>query len=275
METNTIPPAAESTVDSHASPELVQAGDGAALADSNGPEGDASASDDANAGCLAELPLNARWAQAGSPDILERTCGARGKRTGLPCPHTAVYANGRCRWHGGLSTGPKTAEGRAKAAMNSRWRERLADPADARPGAGQDDGRKQVAAHRLQHDVISEKANRQPFPWRRSEPHEPDKVHPRVSGLEVPRVPDASARPAGGPRVAVLAVPAFLLMAVFNRDPARWWTTADLASALHMPEPAVLKTLAEQKKLGRVVSTAGADRWRGAHTHPWHQQTGR
>ncbi len=46
-------------------------------------------------------------------------CGARGKRTGLPCPHTSLYANGRCRWHGGLSTGPKTAEGKARAALNA------------------------------------------------------------------------------------------------------------------------------------------------------------
>lgn len=45
-------------------------------------------------------------------------CGAKSKRTGLPCPHTSVYANGRCRWHGGLSIGPKTAAGKAKAQAN-------------------------------------------------------------------------------------------------------------------------------------------------------------
>lgn len=45
-------------------------------------------------------------------------CGARSKRTGRPCPHTGLFANGRCRWHGGLSTGPKTDEGKARSALN-------------------------------------------------------------------------------------------------------------------------------------------------------------
>src|SRR5512135_408480 len=38
-----------------------------------------------------------------------RRCGAR-NRHGTPCQCPAM-ANGRCRLHGGLSTGPKTAEG--------------------------------------------------------------------------------------------------------------------------------------------------------------------
>lgn len=41
-------------------------------------------------------------------------CGAR-TRQGGECRHAAM-ANGRCRFHGGLSTGPKTAAGLA------RWR---------------------------------------------------------------------------------------------------------------------------------------------------------
>lgn len=40
-------------------------------------------------------------------------CGACGKRTGLPCRAPAM-ANGRCRMHGGASTGPRTAEGLAR-----------------------------------------------------------------------------------------------------------------------------------------------------------------
>jgi hypothetical protein len=47
-------------------------------------------------------------------------CGAKGKRTGKPCPSKALYANGRCRHHGGLSTGPTTPEGRAKAGRNGK-----------------------------------------------------------------------------------------------------------------------------------------------------------
>lgn len=51
------------------------------------------------------------------------TCGAKGKRTGKPCPSKAIYASGRCRHHGGLSTGPTTAEGRAKSGRNGRGKE--------------------------------------------------------------------------------------------------------------------------------------------------------
>lgn len=47
-------------------------------------------------------------------------CGAKGKRTGKPCPLTSIYGNGRCRFHGGLSTGPTTPEGLAKSGRNGR-----------------------------------------------------------------------------------------------------------------------------------------------------------
>jgi hypothetical protein len=42
-----------------------------------------------------------------------KLCGAR-TRQGRPCIATALR-NGRCRVHGGLSTGAKTPEGRAKS----------------------------------------------------------------------------------------------------------------------------------------------------------------
>lgn len=45
------------------------------------------------------------------------TCGAI-KRNGVPCGSTTLCANGRCKFHGGASTGPRTAEGRAKALEN-------------------------------------------------------------------------------------------------------------------------------------------------------------
>ena len=41
-------------------------------------------------------------------------CGARRKRDGKPCQGPAM-ANGRCRFHGGLSTGARTAEGKERA----------------------------------------------------------------------------------------------------------------------------------------------------------------
>ena len=60
---------------------------------------------------------------AGYPTMPEEldglTCGAK-TRAGTPCKLTGIYGNGRCKLHGGLSTGPKTPEGRAKMADNGR-----------------------------------------------------------------------------------------------------------------------------------------------------------
>lgn len=44
-------------------------------------------------------------------------CGAK-TRAGTPCKRIDLYDNGRCRLHGGLSTGPKTAEGKKRSAQN-------------------------------------------------------------------------------------------------------------------------------------------------------------
>ena len=49
------------------------------------------------------------------PDWPGQRCGAK-TRQGTPCKRPANKRNGRCRLHGGQSTGPKTAEGRAKIA---------------------------------------------------------------------------------------------------------------------------------------------------------------
>ncbi len=58
-------------------------------------------------------------------------CGARTKtRGGRPCraspvldPYWGEPRNGRCKLHGGLSTGPRTAEGRMRIAeaQRKRW----------------------------------------------------------------------------------------------------------------------------------------------------------
>lgn len=42
-----------------------------------------------------------------------RLCGAQRKRDGLPCQKVAMKGKARCRSHGGASTGPRTAEGKA------------------------------------------------------------------------------------------------------------------------------------------------------------------
>lgn len=50
-------------------------------------------------------------------------CGARA-RSGAPCKNKVISGKRRCKFHGGLSTGPKTEVGRARiaAAQKRRWR---------------------------------------------------------------------------------------------------------------------------------------------------------
>ena len=48
-------------------------------------------------------------------------CGAYARSTGKPCQAGALR-NGRCRNHGGLSTGPKSTEGRRSIAEATRQR---------------------------------------------------------------------------------------------------------------------------------------------------------
>ena len=47
-------------------------------------------------------------------DLMDTRCGAR-TRPGTPCRRWPM-PNGRCRLHGGCSTGPRTAEGLARLA---------------------------------------------------------------------------------------------------------------------------------------------------------------
>ena len=51
----------------------------------------------------------------------KNTCGAYARSTGKPCQDKAL-PNGRCKNHGGLSTGPKTTEGRQAIAESTRQR---------------------------------------------------------------------------------------------------------------------------------------------------------
>ena len=59
-----------------------------------------------------EAKLMALIRRQQSQEPVLRTCGARTRR-GTPCRALGL-ANGRCRNHGGLSTGAKTAEGKAR-----------------------------------------------------------------------------------------------------------------------------------------------------------------
>ena len=46
------------------------------------------------------------------------TCGADARSTGQPCQAPVVPGKKRCKLHGGLSTGPRMAEGRRPYAAN-------------------------------------------------------------------------------------------------------------------------------------------------------------
>ena len=72
----------------------------------------------------AREPLSPRLeAEQATPKTRQRhkvgkaLCGAK-TRKGRPCVRRVVEGNARCPNHGGLSTGPKTAEGRARCTMN-------------------------------------------------------------------------------------------------------------------------------------------------------------
>lgn len=52
------------------------------------------------------------------PECNDMVCGARGRRKGTPCQCKEIEHNGRCKWHGGRSTGPKTPEGKIKSLAN-------------------------------------------------------------------------------------------------------------------------------------------------------------
>jgi hypothetical protein len=71
----------------------------------------------------SKLPPDRRgWLQNGNRTgdfLLAPRCGAR-TRCGGECRQPAMY-NGRCRLHGGLSTGPRTAEGLTRS-RRARWK---------------------------------------------------------------------------------------------------------------------------------------------------------
>jgi hypothetical protein len=52
-------------------------------------------------------------------NTVDTPCGAM-TRAGTPCKLTAIYKSGRCKWHGGCSTGPKTDAGKEQARINGR-----------------------------------------------------------------------------------------------------------------------------------------------------------
>jgi hypothetical protein len=62
-----------------------------------------------------------------------QSCGAYARSTGKPCQAKGL-TNGRCKNHGGMSTGPKTPEGRQ--AISQATRKRMASGARTKVLAG-------------------------------------------------------------------------------------------------------------------------------------------
>lgn len=52
-------------------------------------------------------------------ELHDLRCGAK-TRAGTPCKMNALHRNGRCKLHGGMSTGPRSAAGKARSAQNGR-----------------------------------------------------------------------------------------------------------------------------------------------------------
>lgn len=78
--------------------------------------------------CLA---MHEAWWEAGarmsSPpqtppfpeELRDLRCEAK-TRAGTPCKQKTIYGNGRCKFHGGLATGPTTDAGKEQARINGR-----------------------------------------------------------------------------------------------------------------------------------------------------------
>jgi hypothetical protein len=72
---------------------------------------------------MSNEPLVSGWRAALDLANAAPRCGARRKSDGAPC-RKAGMPNGRCRWHGGASTGPRTAEGLERS-RKANWRHGL------------------------------------------------------------------------------------------------------------------------------------------------------
>lgn len=67
-----------------------------------------------------ELAVALAKSEQSSKSPIQR-CGAR-TRMGAPCKAKSLPGKSRCKFHGGMSTGPKTAEGRLRIAEAQRRR---------------------------------------------------------------------------------------------------------------------------------------------------------
>lgn len=82
-----------------------------------------------------------RWHRAEVRRGNRPRCEAR-TRSGGTCKAAGLGCGGRCRLHGGMSTGPRTAEGRKRCreAVLRRWRNSPSPSVPAHPKSSQADG---------------------------------------------------------------------------------------------------------------------------------------
>lgn len=75
---------------------------------------------------FAVFEYGGRWYEIAKGRLRpKRVCGAR-KKTGERCRSKDLHRGGKCKFHGGLSTGARTPEGQAKAiaamrAGHAKW----------------------------------------------------------------------------------------------------------------------------------------------------------
>ena len=68
------------------------------------------------------MPKAQHWWLSAAFKPYHPRCGAHARSTGMPCKAKAMN-NGKCRNHGGMSTGPKTEQG--KSAIKQALKERM------------------------------------------------------------------------------------------------------------------------------------------------------
>lgn len=78
------------------------------------------------------LPGDAGWPRCDWTAFADLRCGAR-TRAGNPCKRRDIHGSGRCPLHGGLSTGPRTADGKARSALNGRCLKRTRPELHSKP----------------------------------------------------------------------------------------------------------------------------------------------
>jgi hypothetical protein len=88
------------------------------------------------ADCLELRALGLSGSRLPLPQKQRPVCGAQ-NRQGKPCSVKVEPGKRRCRFHGGLSTGPKTAAGRARIAeaQRRRWAALREPPGEACDGS--------------------------------------------------------------------------------------------------------------------------------------------